>query len=571
MKRHMREIRACKKPRIASSFLIAAVTAGLCLLIACEEFTPEKPATDGSADLGKSFDSCSDGRNADLHFPELSIGDLLGVDLSYANLGSVVPSSLLEIPLILLTRTDLTEADLSELDVGNGFQIFGAQPALATIAVATFVGDNAFDFSHIADPLEQFAYPAQVALLGASLRLKGISYARLVSELDFGRVRAKEIQNAMERFGDLNRHHPALPPPRPPQLGNDLDDNDGFRNWIGNIYSGSWSGRDFSFAVLSLAEFRGADLSGANFGASILSLADLSNADLSSADLSGANLAGACLAGTNLRGANLSLSHLRHVDLSGSDLTGADLSYADLDGTDLSGAVLAGASLAVANIWSLDLLRDVYRVRAVNLRGADLRGADLRGAFLNGADLRGADLSHTVLDDVRPVPERSEITGRLGAVEISLEGADLRGADLRNSYFIMRTIGADLRGIMVDGAELWFHGTEDMNLSGVDFGGGSILGSLIGANLSGANLTGVKQLTRLMAGANLSNADLSRLNLRGANFTDANLQNASLAHANLDGANFKNANLDGADLSGTDLSNIVGCDLTGILPCNSPD
>lgn len=90
----------------------------------------------------------------------------------------------------------------------------------------------------------------------------------------------------------------------------------------------SWPGadltqQDFSFAVLTGADFRQVRAV----------LATFTGASLSGANFSGANLSGANLSGADLQGANLALADLR-----GADLRGAQLQNAILDGATLDAA-----------------------------------------------------------------------------------------------------------------------------------------------------------------------------------------------------------------------------------------
>jgi hypothetical protein len=104
--------------------------------------------------------------------------------------------------------------------------------------------------------------------------------------------------------------------------------------------------------------------------------------------------------------------------------------------------------------------------------------------------------------------------------KVNLEGADLRGIVLNGASLQ----GAKLRGANLEGAIL-----NGANLQGADLRGAS----LKGANLQGADLTGANLINSYLDKANFTAADLTNsfmtnVRLNKTNFTDANLANVRL-------------------------------------------
>jgi uncharacterized protein YjbI with pentapeptide repeats len=141
---------------------------------------------------------------------------------------------------------------------------------------------------------------------------------------------------------------------------------------------------------------------------------------------------------------------------------------------------------------------------------------------------------------------------RLGQVDFSrsFRGRDLRGAvldraDLRKADFS----GAMLRGSQFDGANLR----------------NALFGCVIPAELSffGIGIAGCAQLQGVSFGhTELQGASLEGAKLQGANFVFAQLQGASLIDAELHGASFYFTDLRGASL---DRAQLRGAFLTGVL------
>lgn len=163
-----------------------------------------------------------------------------------------------------------------------------------------------------------------------------------------------------------------------------------------------------------------------------------------------------------LAGVDLSQKNMRAFFLQGKDLAGSDMSS-----SDLRDAVLRHSSLVGANMTDADL------------RDADLRYANLDEANLEGADLEGAKLAFA-----------------------SLEGTRLRGANLKRTDLGVATLRADLRGAILQGA----------NLYNAD---------LAPANLKGANLRGADLKYATLRGAILLGADFRAAILEGVNFSHA--------------------------------------------------
>jgi len=110
----------------------------------------------------------------------------------------------------------------------------------------------------------------------------------------------------------------------------------------------------------------------------------------------------------------------------------------------------------------------------------------------------------------------------------------------------------------LDIAKMEAEGVAEVDLSGVDFSGLSLLGiDFRGARLVGANFDGAFLLGSDFTGADLSGANLSRAILSRANFAEADLTGCKLQ-----GTQWKMAMLPGAILASLDLS---GVDFTGIV------
>ncbi|MDD1415813.1 pentapeptide repeat-containing protein [Dolichospermum sp. ST_con] len=152
---------------------------------------------------------------------------------------------------------------------------------------------------------------------------------------------------------------------------------------------------------------------------------------------------------------------------------------------------------------------------------------------------------------------------------------------------------ANLSGVNLRGANLYYTNLSNANLSGADLRETYLYAAdLSGADLRDANLTQVTPDIRLrdsshsprtdFSKANLSNANLSSAYLRAANLSNANLSSACLHEANLSDANLRgaclheanlsNANLHGADLRDANLrdAHLIGADLSyANLSCNN--
>lgn len=135
----------------------------------------------------------------------------------------------------------------------------------------------------------------------------------------------------------------------------------------------------------------------------------------------------------------------------------------------------------------------------------------------------------TATPDDQPLRYLSE---RYDQGERNFQNFDLRKVDL--NYRLLRLVGADLRELKAERANLQQANLTQANLGRADFQ----YAKLDGANLSYTNLTA----------ANLRGASLRGVNLRDAKLMDAQLAIADLSYADLSGAD-----LSGADLTDTNL------------------
>jgi hypothetical protein len=123
-----------------------------------------------------------------------------------------------------------------------------------------------------------------------------------------------------------------------------------------------------------------ADLHELDFSGAIMSCLDLRGADLRGARLEGVVLTGAQLDRANLTGAVLTGATLERAGFRRATLTKAKLDEARLDHADLSEVEGEGASFARASLRRVSLKR-------ASLPGATFEGADVRGVVLEGATL----------------------------------------------------------------------------------------------------------------------------------------------------------------------------------------
>ena len=294
---------------------------------------------------------------------------------------------------------------------------------------------------------------------------------------------------------------------------------------------------------------------------------------------------GAGLVGADLRGANLANLDLHGIDLGGAQLAGADLTCSNLTGARLAGAVLDGTSLACSTVTGLrtgvvsgtpaslpsgwqvadPLAASILIGPTADLKGTTLANLDVVGIDLTGIDLTGATISSWHLNGV------------------TLTGAKFGGATIDgiNTEAIVGTPASIPSGWRFVGGGLIgpnaFLGGSP-NLAGIDLHGLDLHGfGADGSNLSGANLSGTNLAASLFTDVNLTGANFGAGTLDGATFQGTtNLTNAVFAGANLHGAAFyADTVLQGADLHGADLSNgrllpldldhvnLAGTDLSG--------
>ena len=123
----------------------------------------------------------------------------------------------------------------------------------------------------------------------------------------------------------------------------------------------------------------------------------------------------------------------------------------------------------------------------------------------------------------------------------------------------------DLKGVYIDGAELYLANLEGADLHGAHLSRADLEDAdLLGANLAGSDLTRANLMDAALVraslgethlgGANLEVAQLGGANLTGADLTGALLSAADLRLADLTGAHFDGADLSGAYLDGTYLA-----------------
>jgi uncharacterized protein YjbI with pentapeptide repeats len=173
-----------------------------------------------------------------------------------------------------------------------------------------------------------------------------------------------------------------------------------------------------------------------------------------------------------------------YPDLVDLDLTGAELLYPSLGGADYSGTLFVDATLVGAS-------SSFAEFTGASFAGADLRGAGIRDA--GGADFSGADLTSATLEfSTRPGSlEGAKLAGatlevvrdetlEFATLELSLAGFDLTLARIigprEDGIFLVIT---DLRGAILDRANLQNVDLSGANVDGVDLASFDVLGDSI--------------------------------------------------------------------------------------------
>jgi uncharacterized protein YjbI with pentapeptide repeats len=220
--------------------------------------------------------------------------------------------------IVLLTGTDLTEADLIGADL-NRANLSGANLSRANLSGANL----------------SRAVLLNSDLSGANLSDANLSSTVLIKANLEDAIVSEEQLTTCESLAGATMHN-----------GQKHEDWRATRQNFEDFNNRPFfvNNRPF-FANLSRADLSGGDLRETDLSATYLSGANLSGADLSRANLSRANLSRA-----NLSRANLTEAHLTGANFSEADVTQADLTQADLSGANLSGANLSFADLTDAEV-----------------------------------------------------------------------------------------------------------------------------------------------------------------------------------------------------------------------------
>jgi len=272
----------------------------------------------------------------------------------------------LEKPLIHLPYVDLTQGNLSKINLSGAF-LFAAEFTRAKLTGA----DMSF-----AD------------ITGANLSKTGLTGAELLgADLSFTNLTGANLSKA-------------------------------------NLNSATLSQANLSKANLNSATLSQANLSKANLVEANLSSATLSEANLSGANLSTANLSGADLSVADLSGANLSMANLSMASLSMANLSRAFLPSANLSKANLSGANLSEAILSVANVSYADLT-GVVLVQIEDFTNLKAIRTNFNNAIIDDADLIDYLMNKTKAENIpKKIHDKLELKSKLDEKRLSKEVVD---------------------------------------------------------------------------------------------------------------------------------------------------
>ena len=204
--------------------------------------------------------------------------------------------------------------------------------------------------------------------------------------------------------------------------------------------------------------------------------------------------------------------------------------------TEYQAQDLSGLSFANKNLSGADFSNKT--LYGVDFSGADLRQADFSGARLSDSDFRHSLIAGTNFSNAEMFDVKLEQLCGFGEAKWTGAQLDAKWETVRQLYQSGReaTLPRPLPSLS---AVCW----KDIDLSGVDFGGGSLTESVF---------TGTVRLEDAsFAGADLTRVSLAGLSVSTADFTGAITFGMDVRHANLEDAVITDAQLNVAVLGCT--------------------
>lgn len=291
------------------------------------------------------------------------------------------------------------------------------------------------------------------------------------------------------------------------------------------------------------AQLAGATLCDLNLSRALLTEADFTGANLSRSRLVGTQLERACFFTAALFDCDLSNANLKSADLRGASLRGANLAFANLDGADMREALM----FRVGEGGQFE--RNIAASEETLGGGVDFSNCSMKGTSFNAVNLRGANFRDALLEQVSF--KHARVTG------VCLDGAVISqpASELPFSREEMKNCLLDpSREALARAHELFdrIKAHEAWVVTGARDGSA---GKLDDEDLRPlAKAFAGRALTALSARASIAvGVNFTRCQLQGANFDNADLRDASFAGADLRGASFRDAKLAHARFEGADI------------------
>ncbi len=291
---------------------------------------------------------------------------------------------------------------------------------------------------------------------------------------------------------------------------------------------------NFTKAIFSYANVKGADLTGTIFQAATCIKINAQTCDFNNITFSGADATGGIFesatfySNSTFSGSIFNGANLRDLKTEGSvPFNGIFASNAHFDGADLREVAMNSATLGEASFVNVDF------------RGAQVSNTKFIKAVLNRCDFRDARVQYSQFD------------------EATMVGIDFSDSEMNRSTFV----GANLTNAILGTAR---------NLDNVDFSNAIMIGAQLQevdfveqnitinkdtnftqAAMDGVNLQGYKLDECIFLFASLKGASLDKASFRMTTLTQADLSYATITgNVDLVGANLSNAKLEGTKLNG---------------------
>ena len=299
---------------------------------------------------------------------------------------------------------------------------------------------------------------------------------------------------------------------------------------VQNIVAGPGCRTKFDGATLDVHLISN-DFNGkSNWGKSDFTAANFQNLAPATFDLRGADITGAILAQTNFAGIDMTAANLTDVDFTQAILTKAVLDQTAIDGAHFYNAQAGSASFICVQAFGNSggkTLPDGTSCPQAPTSTDPATAADFTFASLKSAIFTGATLDHAIL-----------------------VSANLTGATLSNTSLVQATLqsqSGQTGPAIVQFATFSNVNFSNAQLAGVDFSGG---------NLTGAIFDNTTLFGSVFANATMAGASFQHSTLQSVNFSFAILQSANFNNINIQappqqgfGANFSCSQLGGADFS----------------------